>query len=371
LFTLITSIFAAILIIQLLYFVIIFSRFLVEKKGSIVTSTNTKGVSVIVCAWNEIDNLIELLPILASQNYPEYEVVIVDDRSNDGSGEFLKNEIALYPNFKLVTISETPEHLASKKYALSLGIKVASKDLILLTDADCRPTSDLWIAGMVNHLGFDKQIVLGFSPYSHQAGFLNSFIRFETLFTAWQYFAYTLLGMPYMGVGRNLLYRRKLFFDNLGFRNHQKITGGDDDLFVNETSNSKNTAICFHEDTHMVSEPKQTFADWYIQKKRHLSIGKRYKRRDKFFLGLYSITHILSWLLLPLILVVPLKAQIFLAGLFIFRFLIFWIFGAVASNKLGKIVTWYSIPLFDFLLAVYYAVMGWFSVVSMKKVRWK
>ncbi len=354
-----------------MYFVVVFSRFLIEKKGIIQKTTNTKGVSVIVCAWNELDNLIELLPILASQNYPEYEVIIVDDRSKDGSGEFLKNEIALYPNFKLITINETPEHLASKKYALSLGIKVASKDLILLTDADCRPTSEFWITGMVNQLGFDKQIVLGFSPYRYKPGLLNSFIRFETLFTAWQYFSYALLGIPYMGVGRNLMYRRKLFFENLGFRNHQKVMGGDDDLFINETSNKKNTAICFHEDTHMISEPKITFGEWYLQKKRHLSIGKRYKTRDKALLGIYSVTHILSWLLLPILLFLPQKAQIFIGSLFILRFLIFWVFGAVSSYKLGKIVTWFSLPMFDLLMAAYYFCMGWYSVISMKKVRWR
>jgi glycosyltransferase involved in cell wall biosynthesis len=371
LLTIITSILITALVIQIIYFVIIFSRFLIEKKAEIEPETNKKGVSIIVCAWNEIDNLVDLLPILASQKYANYEVIIVDDRSRDGSGEYLKNEIALFPNFKLITIAETPEHLASKKYALSLGIKVASKELILLTDADCRPTSEHWISAMVSQLGFDKQIVLGFSPYRYEPGFLNSFIRFETFFTAWQYFSYALLGIPYMGVGRNLMYRRKLFFDNLGFRNHQKITGGDDDLFVNETSNGRNTAVCFHEDAQMISEPKHSFADWYIQKKRHLSIGKRYKTRDKMLLGLYSITHILSWILVPVLLFLPQKVQILIGGIFIIRLLLFWVFGAIASHKLGKVITWFSLPMFDLLLTVYYICLGWFSVLSRKKIKWR
>jgi glycosyltransferase involved in cell wall biosynthesis len=364
-------IFIVVLSIQLLYFVIIFSRFLVEKQTEIHSNTNTKGVSIVVCAWNEFDNLTELLPILANQTYPDYEVIIVDDRSTDGSGEFLKHEILNYPNFKLVTITETPDHLASKKYALSLGIKMATKDVLLLTDADCKPSSDQWITGMINKLGFDKQIVLGFSPYIEEPGFLNSFIRFETFFTAWQYFSYALFGMPYMGVGRNLMYRRKLFIDKLGFRNHQKVTGGDDDLFVNENSNASNIAISFNPDAFTYSVPKQTFADWFIQKKRHLFIGRRYKKRDKMLLGIYSISHILSWVLLPVLIFAPIQLLILASAVFVFRLLTFWVFGAIANHKLGKTIRWYVLPMFDFLLAIYFATMGWFSVVATKKVRWR
>ncbi|MES2797882.1 MAG: glycosyltransferase [Bacteroidota bacterium] len=365
------TIFIIALSIQILYYIIVFSRFLIERQYEIHTNTNTKGVSIVVCAWNEFDNLTDLLPILDYQKYPDYEVIIVDDRSTDGSGEFLKHELLNYPNFKLITISDTPEHLASKKYALSLGIKVASKDVILLTDADCKPTSDQWITGMVNKLGFDKQIVLGFSPYLEEPGFLNSFIRFETFFTAWQYFSYALLGIPYMGVGRNLMYRRKLFFDKLGFRNHQKITGGDDDLFINENSNSNNTAICFHPDTYTYSAAKKTFSEWFIQKKRHLYIGRRYKNRDKILLGIYSVTHILIWIMLPILFFVSKKLLILLGSIFLFRLLIVWIFGAVANHKLGSTLRWYALPMFDGLMALYFGVMGWFSIINVKKVRWR
>jgi glycosyltransferase involved in cell wall biosynthesis len=363
--------FIVVLSIQILYYVTIFSRFLLEKRGEINENSNSKGVSVVVCAWNEFDNLTELIPILANQKYTDFEVIIVDDRSTDGSGEYLKNEILNYPNFKLVTITETPDHVASKKYALSLGIKMATKEVLLFTDADCRPNSYNWITGMLNQLGSGRQLVLGFSPYTHEPGLLNAFIRFETFFTAWQYFSYALLGMPYMGVGRNLMYRKKLFFDKLGFRNHQKITGGDDDLFVNENANSRNTAICFHPDTHTFSEPKHNFAEWFIQKKRHLYVGKRYKQRDKLLLGFYSITHILAWLLLPVLLLLPMKLQIVVGGIFIFRILIFWIFGGIANHKLNTPIRWFALPMYDLLYAIYFATMGWYSVLTMKKIRWR
>jgi hypothetical protein len=180
-----------------------------------------------------------------------------------------------------------------------------------------------------------------------------------------------LLGMPYMGVGRNLMYKRKLFVDKLGFRNHQKITGGDDDLFVNENANGINTAICFHPDTYTYSEPKHSFADWFIQKKRHLHVGKRYKQRDKLLLGIYSITHILVWLLIPAILFIPIKFQIIIGGVFLFRILIFWIFGGIANSKLGSTIKWYALPMYDLLYSIYFATMGWYSVVNSKKIKWR
>ncbi len=367
----ITIILLSVAAVQILYLVFIFSRFLLEKKSETSAISNSKGVSVIVCAWNEFDNIFELLPILNEQNYPDYEVIIVDDRSTDGTNEYLKSELEHYPKFKLITITDTPEHVSSKKYALSLGIKMATKELILLTDADCRPASENWIAGMASQLSGNKQFVLGYSPYNKEPGLLNGFIRFETLFTAWQYFSYALLGMPYMGVGRNLMYKRKMFFDKLGFRNHQRISGGDDDLFVNENAQKYNTTICINPDTFMYSEPKHTFAEWYTQKKRHLSIGKLYKKRDKYLLGVYSFTHILFWLLLPLVLLVKGPAHLVVAGILLFRILLFWVFAGIANNKLANIVAWFSIPMWDLLLAVYYATMGWHSVLKMRKSKWK
>jgi glycosyltransferase involved in cell wall biosynthesis len=357
--------------IQILYLVVVFSRFVIEKPSNSSPSMHGRGVSVVVCAWNEFDHIFELLPILAQQQYEDFEIIIVDDRSNDGTNEYLKSELDRYPNCRLVTITETPEHVSSKKYALSLGIKMASKELILLTDADCRPTGPHWISSMAASMTSGKQIVLGFSPYWEEPGLLNGFIRFETLFTAWQYYAYALLGMPYMGVGRNLMYRRKLFFDKLGFRNHQRITGGDDDLFVNENATKANVALCFATESHTVSEPKHNFSDWYIQKKRHLSIGKFYKPKHKFWLGLYAFSHMASWLLAPMALLVKppfLQAVLFLFGL---RLLLFWVLAAIANHKLGRTSKWHMMPLFDIMLALYYLFMGWHSILKLKKNKWR
>ncbi len=368
----IPTIFVIALVIQILYLVGILSRFNVEKTAELPMQAPSQLVSVVVCAQNEIENLKELMPILLGQQYANLEIVIVNDRSTDGTDVFLENLQENHSHVKVVTIKETPEHITGKKYALSLGIKVANSDFILLTDADCRPTSEYWVWGMASSLSRSSELVLGFSPYAKNAGFLNGFIRFETFFTAWQYLAFALIGRPYMGVGRNLLYKKQLFLDNLGFRNHQRIVGGDDDLFVNQNANKFNTKVCFHKDAQTVSLPKTTWAEWFTQKQRHLAIGKFYKQSDKFFLGLYAISHLLFWLASPgMFLVKTAFVHFVLAGGFLLRILLFWLFGGLSSAKLNKPIAWYSLPFYDVVLALYYLFMGWNSILNIKVKKWK
>jgi glycosyltransferase involved in cell wall biosynthesis len=362
---------ALVLVVQILYLVILFSRISLEKASSSEQYAYPKTISVIICAWNELVNLQELLPILAKQDYQAFEVIIVNDRSSDGTDDYLKENIGQYKNFSFITITETPEHLTSKKYALSLGIKMAKGEFILLTDADCRPETEQWISAMAHQATKGKKFVLGFSPYWKEASFLNGFIRFETFFTAWTYFSFSLFGKPYMGVGRNLLYDRQLFFDSLGFRNHQKIAGGDDDLFVNENATSRNTAICLNPDSFVYSEPKHSFKDWYTQKSRHLGIGRFYKKSHKMLLGAFALSHVLSWFLLPLLFFASPHLQVFIGVAAILRLVLFWLFGSIANYKLDKTIGWYSLPFYDLVLAFYYATMGWISIIKLRKKAWR
>lgn len=351
-------------------------------------------VTVIVCAWNELENLRTLLPLLDDQIYPAFEVLIMDDRSSDGTKEFLEKATERFEHVRFIRIDREHDHVTPKKYALTTGIRNASHDIILLTDADCQPASEYWLAGMVNQLYHPKkQIVLGFGPYKRRKkhGWINRLIRYETLFTAVQYFSMARAGFPYMGVGRNLMYRRKLFLDNKGFYSHMRVLGGDDDLFINEVATSRNVAISLHPATFTFSKPKETFAEWWHQKQRHLSVGNYYKTRNKIALGLLSFSHVISWLIgpvvagitltrflsagLPVLLNQP-EGQLLLvaSGLFLFRLLAFWIIVGRISYRLGHTVDWMAIPFLDLVMGIYYAIMG---VVTLRprnknrRMKWK
>ncbi len=369
--------FALAVFVQLVFLLAIFSRTAAYRPPQPTDPPDTPpGVSVVVCAWNELENLQQLLPLLLEQQYPDFEVIVVDDRSNDGTFDLLREESQRYPNLRRVHVAQTPKHITPKKYALTLGIRAAQKAVVLLTDADCRPASPDWISAMTGCLTADKAIVLGFSPYQRQPGFLNAFIRFETFFTALQYFSLALAGVPYMGVGRNLLYRRSLFLEQGGFNGHHHVLGGDDDLFVGRVATANNTAVCLNPAAFVWSLPKTSWRSWYWQKRRHLSVGKLYQPKFRRILGLLSLSQVLSYFLFAgLALAFALRRDwLWLgltAGVFFLRLVVQWAVYAAANRRLGRPTSAWTVPLYDALLAGYYALMGSATMFSRKKLKWR
>lgn len=363
--------------VQLYFILLVFTKLLFRQSSA--DKKEWPAVTVVVCAHNELENLRELLPMLNEQDYPDYEVVVMDDRSWDGTEEFAETEAKAWTNVRFIHIKQEYDHVTPKKYAVTTAIRSAAHEVILLTDADCRPTTDQWIRGMAAHLTEEKQIVLGFSPYEKRPGLLNRLIRFETFYAAVQYLSLALAGKPYMAVGRNLMYRKELFMQNKGFYTHLRVTGGDDDLLMNEIAAGQNTAVCLDADTFMVSIPKTTWGDWYRQKKRHLSVSKYYKTGNKLRLAVLSGTHVSGWLLFAgLMAACALNYRAMLGYMaavsliFGIRLLAQWIVLGLASRKLYRSVGWYAIPLMDKTLFLYYFCMSfimWYH--RRKKVRWR
>ncbi|MEM6297468.1 MAG: glycosyltransferase [Bacteroidota bacterium] len=255
-------------------------------------------VSIVVAARNERPNLETFLPRLLEQNFPDFEVLIIDDRSTDGTSDFLSD--FKHPKLRFFRISDKPEHLDGKKNALTKGIEKAQGEVILLTDADCYPASEHWISLMTAPFSREEiQIVLGYSPYERRRGLLNKFIQFETLNTASQYLTSARLGIPYMGVGRNLAYRKTLFDAVGGLKPWQEQVGGDDDLFVGTYATAKNTITVTHPESHVFSVPKQNFRAWLRQKIRHLGVGNAYRLKNRIWVALWQFLQlgslILAW----------------------------------------------------------------------------
>lgn len=290
--------FMAIVCIQFIYYVFIFGSFSFSKKKPAENKFNLP-VSVLICAKNEAKNLTENLPLFLKQNYPNFELVLINDRSQDCTlkvMEQFKKESAI--PIKIVDVLANEQFWGSKKYALTLGIKAASHEHLLFTDADCIPVSASWITEMTGNFNAKHQIVLGYGAYQKiKKSWLNKLIRFETLLTAIQYFGYAKIGIPYMGVGRNLAYTKSTFFKVNGFINHIKIKSGDDDLFINEVATKENTAISYSQNSFTESIPKTEFKDWIQQKRRHISTASFYKPFHKFLLGLFFVSQILFWIL--------------------------------------------------------------------------
>jgi len=355
-------------VVLLFYNIFFFFRLLFFNQEGNATNSLLPGVSVIVCARNALEQLQSLIPVIQNQDYPDFELIIVDDRSDDPTYDFLLERKAQGKGFKLVRINFTPEHTNSKKYALTMGIKSASHELLLFTDADCVPVSDQWIKEMVSEFDHEKEIVLAYAPYQRLPGLLNHLIRFDTFYTAVQCFSFALAGMPYMGVGRNLAYKQSLFFKLKGFYKHVNLTGGDDDLFVNRAANPENTAISLKFESQTVSEPKTTWKAWYKQKLRHWHIGKYYKFRDRFVLGLLHFCRIINWISFLLI-VAWIPFNFIAIGLFLVEKTI-WLVGMnKIKNSLNEKISWWKMPFLDLIHTILFFVIGLKAYFS-RKITW-
>lgn len=285
--------FAGMALIHLLYTFLIYGRLAFYKEKPRLEEINLPPVSIIVAARNESDNLYENLPYLLQQNYPEFEVIVVNHQSVDDSAYLLNAYRLQYPNLRIIEISKNPHLKPGKKLAITLGIKGAKYEHLLFTDADCKPASNSWLKSMASNFTPGKEIVLGYGPYTKEKGFLNKLIRFDTAWIAMSYFSMALAKLPYMGVGRNLAYTKSVFKSTHGFKSHYSLPSGDDDLFIQEAARKNNYTINLDKYSYSYSEANSTWESWLRQKTRHYSTSDNYKVIKKWLLGIYPLTLLL------------------------------------------------------------------------------
>lgn len=283
-------VFCIITFIQLFYYLFFFLRLALHRTKTKNVS-QTHPVSVIICARDEAANLVKNLPGALVQKYKTtHEVIVVNDNSLDESKYILEEYQRRFKQLQLVELKQEARFIPGKKFPLSVGIKTAKHEVVLLTDADCVPASEFWIEKMQDGFNEGIEIVLGYGAMHKKKGFFNKMIRWETFHTALQYLSYAKGGMAYMGVGRNLSYKKSVFFRHKGFSAHNHVPGGDDDLFINNAATKKNTTIQIDKDSFTLSEPPNNWKQWIRQKKRHYTTSKYYKPLHKFLLGLYAFS---------------------------------------------------------------------------------
>lgn len=344
---------SSILIFYYLYF---FSRlaFYKEKHTAL---TRRLPATIIVCGRNELYNFEKNIPELLKQEYDfSFEVLVVNDNSTDDSKPILNWMSWNNPLLNVINLEREAEIYSGKKYPLSIGIKESKNELLVLTDADCKPASDQWLNKMTEKFSDQIGIVLGYGAYEKHSGLLNKLIRFETFHSALQYTTYALAGLPYMGVGRNLSYKKELFFKHKGFVSISHIPGGDDDLFISKAATKKNTGIVINKEAHTISVPKKSWKEWKSQKTRHYSTSKYYQPKHKFLLGLYSLS---QWLFYPLLLLAAFLFSWKIAlGLFVVKSILMFFIFSKSMKKLNEsdLIPW--IFFMDFWMLFYYLIFA-------------
>lgn len=367
--------FAAAAGIQTLYYLFFFSRVAFYNRKFEEEHPPEEQLSVVICAKNEERSLPKNLPTVLQQRYhhqqqPSYEVIVVNDNSEDDSKYYLASIEKGYSHYRHIEIKQPAQFIPGKKYPLSIGIKGAQYDTVVLTDADCKPGSIYWLSMMSQGFENGREIVLGYGPYYKRPGFLNKVIRYETYFSALQYLSFAMSGIPYMGVGRNLAYRKELFFRHKGFTAHQNLASGDDDLFVNRAANGGNVGVVINKLAFTYSEPKTRWKYWFAQKTRHMSTGKHYKFGHKLLLGLFSLSHFLFYPALVAALFYPpmLMPTLYILG---GKILVQSVITFLALRKLDeKDLFWYS-GLMDILMFLYYIIFTPALFFNKGRSKWK
>jgi glycosyltransferase involved in cell wall biosynthesis len=354
--------------IQIFYYLFFFSR-LAFFKNPTKNITQTHPVSVIICARDEAANLAKNLPGSLVQAYSTtHEVIVVNDNSFDDSKYLLEEFERNFKNLKIVELKQEAKMIPGKKFPLSVGIKTAKHEIVLLTDADCVPSSEHWIEKIQESYDDSTEIVLGYGAYHKKKGLLNRLIRWETFHTALQYLSYALAGKPYMGVGRNLSYKKVIFFRHKGFSSFNHISSGDDDLFINTAATKNNTKINISPEAFTLSDSPSNWNQWIKQKRRHYSTAKYYKPLHKFLLGLYSLSHFLFFPIL--ITAIAFYSWQWSLLVFFIRFIIQIIILYPSMKKLNEKDLFPFFILLDLWMFFYYFI---FSITLLMKPRasWK
>ena len=365
-YTVFVYLFVAITGIQIVYYLSFLSFSFHQSK---LQKQEILPISVVVCAKNEADNLSQLIPLLLTQNHPKFELVLINDASSDHTFDVMEEFQEKDQRIRIVNVENNEAFWGNKKYALTLGIKATKYNHLLFTDADCIPASNDWISKMTAHYSDKKSIILGYGKYNRKKfSLVNSLVRYETLLAAMQYFSYAKLGSPYMAVGRNLAYTKDEFFKVKGFINHMQIKSGDDDLFVQDAANKQNTTISIDPGSFTISEAPKSFQQWFRQKRRHISTASYYKFQHKFFLGLFFITKLFFWLLLPFAIYFYSELLLLImAGSFI---VINFISVGFAAKKLEETSILYWLPFLEVFLVLFQITIFIANSIS-KPTHWK
>lgn len=292
-----------IILFQILYYFIVYGRVAFFKDNKLTTDEKQKyipSVSVVMCVKDDAYNLEKKLPIILEQEYPNFEVVVVNDASKDETEYVLRVLQEIYPNLNVVNLYNNVNGFLGKKYPLSLGIKSAKNEIILLTESDTMPLNYNWITTMVKGFKQKKDIVLGFTNFEQKPTFLNTLMHYENLTSAMNYLGNAMLNNPFMGQGRNMAYKREFFFETGGFISQYNISVGEDDLFINKNANSKNTSVIINKESINLASPKEKREEWVIQKKKHFKSMYHFKLKDKIISTLMPFATLLIYVLVAL-----------------------------------------------------------------------
>lgn len=346
-------------LIQLLYYFCLYNRIHIRsravKRSDIHFSQELPPLSVIIYAREEVENLRRNLTVVLEQDYPQFEVIVINDGNTDESEDYLTLQGEKYPNLYHSFVPSSSRYISRKKLAITLGIKASKYDWLVFTEANCLPESNQWLRTMARNFTSRAQIVLGYSGYERGKGWLHKRVSFDNLFTSMRYLGYALAGKPYMGIGRNMAYRKELFYSQKGFSAHLNLQRGDDDLFINKTATSENTRVETDANAVVRVQPVFHAKDWREEKISYMATAHFYRGIQRNLSGFETTTRLLfhaTWI--AALVIGILNFHWLVAGIAFLIFALRYTMQALIINKTAKDLGekrryFFTLPVFDIL----------------------
>lgn len=359
------------LILQILYYLTVYGKIGFKKhfKVQLKSDEELPPLSVIIAVKNEEYNIKNKLIEILEQDYPQYEVIVVNDASTDETEYVLKGLSVVYPHLKVVNIVENVNKFQGQKFPISIGIKSAKYDHLVLTKANCKPNSFDWLRNIASTFGTRKEIVLGYASIANKKGLLNKLIQYDHAVRAMNYLSFALCKKPYMGEGYNLAYKKELFYNAGGFIKHYNLSAGDDDMFINQVANSKNTAVALTTPSQITFDAARTYKDWIKTKKSNIISQRHFKQSHRALLRLLPTFTWLFYLSIVALFLLGIPWQYMVIAILLkFIMQIFVYYKAFKRLKIKKIY------IFAPILELYHMILNLtleIKITLTKKTKWR
>ena len=267
-------------------------------KGTTTYADRQEPLSVIIAAHNQGEALKNNLPYILEQDYPDFEVIVINDASNDDSEEVLKNMEAKYPNLYHTFTPESARYVSHRKLALTLGVRASKNEWLVFTNANCKPDSDQWLKLMARNFTKGTNVVLGYSNYERKKSAFNSRIVFERLMQQIGSFSTVFSnGNALTGSGSNMAYRKSVFMKHEGFKNCLNLKFGEDAMFVNQIHRAHTARVETDPNSVVRQQMPYSKADWYEDKVYERETSKHLKDMTLFRIHWASF-YLINYLLL-------------------------------------------------------------------------
>lgn len=346
-------------IIQLVYYFGLYNRIHTRNKATrneeVHFTQEYPPLSVILSARNDAEKLRKLLPAILEQDYPQFEVIVINDASSDETEDLLGAMEEKYPHLYHSFTPESARYISHKKLSLTLGIKASKYDWLVFTETNCLPASNQWLKLMARNFTPHTQIVLGYSGYDRTKGWLHKRVAFDTLFNSLRYLGFALAGKPYMGIGRNLAYRKELFFQQKGYSSYLNLQRGEDDLFINRIATDTNTRVETDFNATMRIQPVEYYKSWREERISYMATARNFRGIERYLLGFETLSRLLFYAVCVAGMVFGiLHFHWLVAGLSFLLWLIRFVAQSIVINQTAKEMGggrnyYFSLPVFDLL----------------------